>query len=131
MTAAYRNEPEGLRVWLEALADDGPCVDYGKYLLGVLYELDESDADEQSIGAYRPPMEQNPFMTVAETATLLGKSPWRVYQLARTGEIPSTRVGGRIVVPRAAFDQWLEKTSERALAAERYYLNDKARLHGC
>lgn len=62
-------------------------------------------------------MEPRPFMTVAETAAVLGRSPWRVYQLVREGEIPSTRVGGRIVVPREAFATWLEEKRDLALAA--------------
>lgn len=61
-------------------------------------------------------MTENPFMTVAEVAQALELSEMRIYQLLRTQEIPSVKLGGRIRVPRAAFAAWIENANERALA---------------
>ncbi len=57
----------------------------------------------------------NPFLTVPEVARLLGRTPSRCYQLARNGALPVVKVGGRLVVPRAALEEWLRQESERAL----------------
>jgi excisionase family DNA binding protein len=40
-------------------------------------------------------------MTVREAAALLGISANSYYRAAQTGEAPSIRIGGRILVPRA------------------------------
>jgi len=61
----------------------------------------------------------NPFLTVPEVARLLGRTPSRCYQLARAGLLPVVRVGGRLVVPRAALEEWVRTSGERALAALR------------
>jgi excisionase family DNA binding protein len=56
-----------------------------------------------------------PFLTVAEVAERLGRTPTRCYQLARAGELPVVEVGGRLVVPVAALEQWLREKTESAL----------------
>ena len=62
-------------------------------------------------------MAEAPFMTVDEVGALLNLTPARVYQLARAGLIPTVRLTpGRIRVPRAAFDRWLEQQNAKALA---------------
>lgn len=61
----------------------------------------------------------NPFLTVPEVARLLGRTPSRCYQLARAGLLPVVRVGGRLVVPRSALEEWVRASGERALAALR------------
>lgn len=58
----------------------------------------------------------NPFLTVPEVARLLGRTPSRCYQLARKGALPVVKVGGRLVVPRAALDEWLRREAANALA---------------
>lgn len=64
-------------------------------------------------------MQCNPFLTVPEVALVLGRTPSRCYQLVRAGVLPVVRVGGRIVIPRGAFEEWLRQSNERALAALR------------
>lgn len=49
--------------------------------------------------------------TVAEVAQVLGISEWLAYQRIRSGELPSRRIGRRIVVPKAALDRWLAEVS--------------------
>lgn len=61
----------------------------------------------------------SPLMRPAEVATLLGVSRIRVYQLLRSGEIPSTRVGGAIRVPRGAWDSWLATKTQSAMNSAR------------
>ena len=44
---------------------------------------------------------------VAEAARLLGIGRNLAYELVRSGQIPSLRLGRRIVVPKGAFDRLL------------------------
>jgi excisionase family DNA binding protein len=57
-----------------------------------------------------------PFLTVPQVARWLGRTPARCYQMARAGALPVVEVGGRLVVPRAALEQWVLEKAERALA---------------
>ena len=45
--------------------------------------------------------------SVWETAAQLGVSEDAVYAMVRSGSIPHKRVGRRIIIPRAALEQWL------------------------
>jgi len=47
---------------------------------------------------------QKPTFTVAEAADVLGISRGHAYELVRRGEIPSIRLGRRLVVPRRALE---------------------------
>lgn len=47
-------------------------------------------------------------LSVAETALLLGVSPWLVQQEVRRGNLPCVRLGRRILIPRARLMDWLE-----------------------
>lgn len=55
-------------------------------------------------------------LTVTEAAELLGISRATAYECVRTGEIPSLRLGGRILIPREKFDGLLalEGSGDRA-----------------
>ncbi|HLN17141.1 MAG TPA: helix-turn-helix domain-containing protein [Acidimicrobiales bacterium] len=44
-------------------------------------------------------------LSVEEAAGLLGISTWLAYELVHQGELPSLRLGRRIVVPRAALER--------------------------
>ena len=46
--------------------------------------------------------------TVAEAAIALGVSRNTAYEAARRGEIPTIKIGGRILVPRSALERMLE-----------------------
>ena len=52
--------------------------------------------------------------TVEETRALLGLSRTLVYEAIRRGEIPSIRVGRRILIPRAALERLLESGVDRS-----------------
>jgi excisionase family DNA binding protein len=46
--------------------------------------------------------------TVKETAYLLSMSLGTTYQLIRSGKIPAMKVGGKWVVPKRRFHQWVD-----------------------
>ena len=48
--------------------------------------------------------------TVEEAARLLGIGRSAAYEGVRTGQIPSIRIGRRILVPKAALEQMLDLT---------------------
>ena len=50
-------------------------------------------------------------MTVDEAAVRLGISRGSAYAAARRGELPAIRLNRRIVVPRVAFQRWLESAA--------------------
>jgi excisionase family DNA binding protein len=47
------------------------------------------------------------LLTVKETAALLRVTPHSVYKMARSGAIPSLRVGHRVRIDEAALEAWL------------------------
>jgi excisionase family DNA binding protein len=50
-------------------------------------------------------------VTVTEAAELLGISRGLAYELARAGQLPSLRLGRRLIVPRAALLEWLQRAA--------------------
>lgn len=48
-------------------------------------------------------------LTVEEAAQLLGIGRNTAYEAIRRGELPSLRIGRRLVVPRAALEQLLSR----------------------
>ncbi len=60
--------------------------------------------------------ESRKTLTVDETASALGISRNAAYEGVRRGEIPSIRVGRRLLVPRAALERMLEQPSEPKVA---------------
>jgi excisionase family DNA binding protein len=66
-------------------------------------------ADSASRG---PAASHRPTLTVDETAELLGISRGLAFQAVRRGELPSVRVGRRILVPRHRLEAWLETTKD-------------------
>lgn len=51
--------------------------------------------------------ENRATLTIAEAAKRLGISRQSAYEAAKRGEVPSIRIGGRIVVPKASLDRLL------------------------
>jgi excisionase family DNA binding protein len=54
-----------------------------------------------------PTPDQQPTLTVEEAGELLGISRGSAYEAARTGELPTIRIGRRLVVPTAALRRML------------------------
>lgn len=50
-------------------------------------------------------------MTVEQAAKALGLSRSLAYEAVRTGELPSLRIGGRILIPRVALEELLKRPS--------------------
>lgn len=48
-----------------------------------------------------------------DVATILGVSKEHIHRLIRAGELPSKRVGRRIVIPCVLFDEWLCESDKR------------------
>lgn len=48
-------------------------------------------------------------LSVEETRRLLGLSRGLMYEAIRTGQVPSVRIGRRILIPRRALEQMLDK----------------------
>ncbi len=55
-------------------------------------------------------------VSVAEAAAILGIGKSAAYEAVHSGDIPSIRVGRRWLVPRAALDQMLAVTPQKAEA---------------
>ena len=53
--------------------------------------------------------EERLTLTVEETAKLLGIGRQLAYERVKTGEIPSLKLGRRLVVPRRALEKLLEE----------------------
>jgi excisionase family DNA binding protein len=71
------------------------------------------------------------FFTLAETATYLNVSKPQVYALARSGELPAVKIGGRGIwrVDRHKLDQWLEQLEKQTQEwAKANPLNPKDRV---
>ena len=59
------------------------------------------------------------FMSASEAAKRLGVSVTRVYQLARQASLPHVRRGRRVLIPTAAWEQWLSQQVAAALASSK------------
>ena len=59
----------------------------------------------------RTPQAIRAVYTVPEVADLLGINLPKAYELARQESFPAVRLGRRIVVPKAAFERWLNHES--------------------
>lgn len=58
-------------------------------------------------------MEEKLAYQVDEVAKLLGISRGTAYQLVKRDDFPSVRVGEhRIIIPKEAFNKWLESQSQ-------------------
>ena len=67
----------------------------------------------RGIASHRTINDERLCYTVPEAAQLLGVSRNFGYELARTGQIPIRRFGGRILVPKAAFHKMLDELPEK------------------
>ena len=69
----------------------------------------------QQFTARQPLTQEDPAqrltVTVEQAARLLGIGRNVAYEAVKTGQLPSARIGRRIVIPRVALDRWLESAS--------------------
>lgn len=52
------------------------------------------------------------FYTVDEVAESMGLSRDSVYEAMDRGDIPEARIGGRRLIPAAAFDRWVASLNQ-------------------
>jgi excisionase family DNA binding protein len=57
-------------------------------------------------------------LSVEEAGELLGISRGLAYELVRKGELPSLRLGRRLVVPRAALQAMLSEAQDQTVSGE-------------
>lgn len=55
-----------------------------------------------------PDPESTPLVSVEDSATMLGISRSSAYAAARCGEIPSIRIGRRVMIPTAGLRRMLQ-----------------------
>jgi excisionase family DNA binding protein len=65
-------------------------------------------------------------LTVEQTAKLLGIGRSTAYELVHTGDIPSLRLGRRIVVPVGAFAEFLQPRRQQSNTARQSDSNQLA-----
>ena len=65
------------------------------------------------------------FITVKVTGELLGISPWLMNRLIQSGDIPSIKLGGRRLVPRAFIDERLARANGGTVAIHRHRPGDE------
>jgi excisionase family DNA binding protein len=73
-------------------------------MLRARYREGAMERDEASFSTTQPV-----YLTVQEVAGLLRLKERRVYALARSGALPSRRMTGRLLFPRAEIERWLAR----------------------
>ena len=56
--------------------------------------------------------EETRVLSVPEAGRLIGCGRNLSYELARTGKIPTIRLGRKLVVPKEAFEKWLAEAGQ-------------------
>lgn len=64
-------------------------------------------------------MDENPVLTVEEAGRLLRLSRGSAYEAVRRGDIPTIRIGRRLLVPRARLMAMLEQDAPEKILRER------------
>ncbi len=59
-------------------------------------------------------LDERATLTIAEAAKALGIGRNQAYEAAQCGQIPSIRIGRRVLVPRVAFERMLRGEPEPA-----------------
>jgi len=57
-------------------------------------------------------LESRTIITIKEMSAILGIGRNTAYEAVKKGEIPSVKVGRRILVPSKALDKWLESSGK-------------------
>lgn len=59
-------------------------------------------------------IEEKATMSVRELSMSMGISLPKAYELVKRPEFPVLRIGSRILIPKAAFEEWLKAESTKA-----------------
>jgi len=104
-TYAVRRAPRPNRAWPQF--DEGPSAPRGS-------------ARTAAWPTQERPTLMDRLVTLTEAALLLGSTPSRVMQLCHTGELPSGELGGTMVIPTSAVNQYASRLrGRRSLAGTR------------
>ncbi|HET6835350.1 MAG TPA: helix-turn-helix domain-containing protein [Acidimicrobiales bacterium] len=78
--------------------------------------IDDPNASDDKPHTQRTPTKADQRLTISveEAGRLLGISRGLAYELVNRGDIPSVRLGRRIVVPRRALDRLLDLPDDAA-----------------
>jgi excisionase family DNA binding protein len=68
------------------------------------------------------------LLTIPEAAAILRVSRTTAFVMARNGEIPTVRIGGRVMVPTAHLQAWIEERVVPANGALRLVDTNTANL---
>jgi excisionase family DNA binding protein len=71
--------------------------------------VETNDDQEDVMSLPQPEKDERVALSVDEAAALLGISPSLAYDLCARGDLPSLRLGRRIVVPRRALEGWMDR----------------------
>lgn len=53
----------------------------------------------------------NQFLTIKEAAEILRISKSKLYELAKDGQVPNIKLGGRIVIPENQLMTWIDRVT--------------------
>lgn len=65
-----------------------------------------------------------------EAADYIGLSYWKLLELAKAGEVPHARVGGRVLFRRESLDAWLDLCERKSVHHETGTTRGKIRVIG-
>ena len=66
------------------------------------------------------------LLSVREAAIVLGIGRNLVYQLVREGRLPHVKLGRRVLIPRHALEEWLDREAGATLADDGIDLSDRS-----
>ena len=73
----------------------------------------DPDSEPMSLGTHlRSPIEGRVAYSVEEVASIIGIGRTLAWSLVRSGELPSVRVAGRVLVRRRQLEEWLDTMPE-------------------
>lgn len=68
-------------------------------------KVQEAIDQENKIRPYNPVISQKEFLSIKETAQLIGASRWTIYRLIEDGRLKAAKLRRRTVVKRAEIDK--------------------------
>jgi excisionase family DNA binding protein len=70
----------------------------------------QRDTKVEKIAEPKPPLPERRTLSIKEAGAILGLSTQMAYAFAAKGEIPTIRLGKKLLVPKAALDRLLGET---------------------
>lgn len=67
-------------------------------------KIQEAIKEENSIRIYNPILSQKEFLSIKETAQLMGASRWTIYRLIENGKLKAAKLQRRTIIRRSEID---------------------------